>query len=263
MVRKSSILVLVFALLFFAGCKSKKVAEGEAASADIALVKNLQAVTGGLDSYSAKVKMSADAKGKSISSSGTLKVKEGAGIQLGITPMGLFEAARVDFLPGSATLINKMKGEYAREDYASVPVGYELIESVFLGKLFIPQGMSLEELLSKAAVTRVDGAILLATEINGIKYSYYIDSTSGMLLESRGEYKGGFTVTCVYGDFTQTTDGMMPARIVLALDSPSAAASLTFLLSKIKTPIDFAATIISPSYKKVSPMEILNSLGIK
>ncbi len=269
MVRKSSILMLVVAVLFLAGCKSKKVVEQGIAPAEVALIKSLPAVSGTAESYSATAKLAVEATGKSISSSGRIKVKEGEGIQIGITPLGLFEAACIDFRPGDLTYVNKMKGEYARVDYNAVPllakcgINYELLESVMLGRVFLPQGVCIEDIAAVGGVSHSDGLLLLTTERDDIRYSFYIDSTVGTLVKSCGERKGGITVTCVYGDFTDTAEGKAPTRIIISLDSPSVAATLTLSLSKIKTPATFKATTLSPSYKRVLVGDLLKELGIK
>ena len=261
--------MLVVAVLLLAGCKSKKVVEQGIAPAEIALIKSLPAVSGTVQSYSATAKLTVEASGKSISSSGRVKVEEGKGIQIGITPLGLFEAACIDFRPGDLTYINKMKGEYARVDYSAVALldkfglNYELLETVMLGRVFLPQNGSIEDIAAVGGVSHSDGLLLLTTECNEIRYSYYIDSAAGTLVKSSGEHKGGTTVTCVYGDFIDTAEGKAPSRIIISLDSSSVAATLTFSLSKIKSPATFKATTLSPSYKRVLVGDLLKELGIK
>lgn len=271
MVRKNNILLLLFtlSLLLLAGCKSSKDSGTATSKAHIEQLKKMSALNNGLNSLSAKMKLSANINGKAVSSSGSIKAQKGGGVQLAITPLGLFEVARVEFLPLYVQYINKIEAEYARVDYSSIAllkqhgIGFALLESLFLNSIYIPDGLSVEKFLSMATVKTAGENMMVSHKVGDITYEYYINNATGLLTKSVGKYKNGTSVTCEYGNFQQVGTARFPAAIELTLGGASIGASLSFSLSRIKENGGFTPTTPSASYKKVSPESLLKLLGGK
>lgn len=270
MERKNNIFLLFMflAVLLLAGCKSSKTATGMS-KAHVEQMKSLPAVSGGLKALSAKMKISVNAGGKPVSSSGNLKVQQGTGVQLSITPLGIFEAARVEFLPQSVQYINKMEGHYSQVQYSDVPLlnelglGYPLLESVFLNTVYIPSGMSADEFLARASVKKMDGAMVITTTINGITYEYHIDEASGSLVKSSGTCSNGTSVSCSYGGFQSLGERSFPTSMELVLGGTGKAVTLAISLSRMKEGAEVRPSTPSSSYKKVAPAALLKLLGGK
>lgn len=268
MARKSKyILLFLFSLLMLAGCKSSKTAT--TAPADVEQIRNLITANAGTQGVSAKVKMEAYVNGRSLSSPGNIKVKRGAGVQLSVTPLGLFEAGRVEFLPLYAQYINRIKGEYSQLYYSAVPqlkelgISYELLESVLLNSIYVPAGTSMEALLKSASVVADGDNLLLTTKIKDISYVYSINTTTGELVQSTGTHAKGTTVKCVYSDFQSLGERAFPSRIELSFGGDGKSLKLTLDLSRIKGEVSFNPATPSPSYEKVAPASLLNLLGGK
>lgn len=270
MVRKNNILLLLFTLsLLLAGCKSSKDSGTATSKAHIEQLKKMSALNNGLNSVSAKMKLSANINGKAVSSSGSIKAQKGGGVQLAITPLGLFEVARVEFLPLYVQYINKIEAEYARVDYSSIAllkqhgIGFALLESLFLNSIYIPDGLSVEKFLSTATVKNIGENMVVTYKAADIIYEYHINKAAGLLIKSVGTYKNGTSVTCTYANFRQVGTAQFPAAIELTLGGAGIGASLSFSLSKIKENGEFTPTTPSASYKKVSPDSLLKLLGGK
>ncbi len=268
MARKNKILLfLSLALLLFCGCKSSKRAVSAIAKSDVELVNRLAAEGGGIEGISAKVKLSANIDGKAVSSPGNLKVKKNCGVQLSITPLGLFEAARVEFLPAYVQYINKFDAEYSQIDYNGLSllkelgIGYALLESVFLNKIYMPSDIN--EFLSNISVERDRGLLVITNKAQGITYKYYIDEAKGLLIKSIGAYNGGAAVSCEYGSFQQLGEYHFPTTMKLSLEGVNKAINITFSLSKVRENNEFKPTTPSASYKKVSPASLLKAFGGK
>lgn len=266
--RNSIILILLFAVFVLVGCRSSKTAS-VVAKADVEHIKSLLAVDGSPVGVSAKMKLAADVDGKTVSSSGNFKAKKGAGVQFSIVPLGLFEAARVEFLPCYVQYINKMDAEYSQLNYAGVAqlgelgINYELLEAVLLNGIYVPSNMSVDDFLATISVTRDGGAMLVSNVMNNITYEYYIDERTGLLIKSVGTYRNGANVSCVYGDFQPLGERMFPASVELSLGGADKQLKLRLSLSKIRENGEFKATTPSASYKKVTPASLLKLFGEK
>lgn len=270
MERKNKIvLLLLLAVLILAGCKSSKTASVATKATEVEQIKKLPAVSDSLAGISARMKLSANINGKSISSAGSIKVKKGGGVRLSITPLGLFEAARVEFLPQSAQYINRLDNEYSQMNYSSVAalqelgLSYSLLESVLLNAIYIPSGMSMNEALAGATLSSGQGAILIVNKMKDVLYEHHIDAATGLLIKSVGIYKNGTSVSCVYDNFQQVGNRSFPASIELALGGSGNPVRLSFSLSKIKENNDFTPTTPPASYKRVAPSSLLKLLGGK
>lgn len=266
MIRKSSILVLLLAAILAVGCKSRKVA-GEASgvtATQVDFIKSMSAFEGVTDALSAKARFTLDAGGKNFSSSGTLKVQENSGVQLVISPLSIFEVARLEFTPTTATFINRVGKEYSTVDYATVPllanagISYPMLESLFLGKIYFPAGKSLADIKVSSSADEIE----LSFDDNDISYSYTLSPSTGLLLKSSGRHKYGTEFTATYGNY-QSADGLqLPARILLSLNSTAVKATLLFELSQMRAEASFSPTKPSSSYKKKNVSDIIKSLGI-
>lgn len=271
MVRKNNtlLLCLLMAVLLLASCKSSKETATQSAKVHIEQIKKTTAVSGALSGVSAKMRLSANINGRQLSSSGNLKALKGGGVQLAITPLGIFEAARVEFLPLYVQYINKIEAEYARVDYSSIAllkqhgIGFALLESLFLNCIYVPAGLSMDSFLAAATIVDAGENMVVTYKAADITYEYHINKVTGLLAKSVGTYKNGTSVTCAYGKFQQVGDAQFPAAMELTLGGAGLGATLSFSLSRIKESNEFAPTLPSASYKKVSPESLLKLLGGK
>ncbi len=272
MAKRNNIIALLclFAALLLAGCKTTKSAHEQAAAATIPLVEveKMQAVQGFLPAYSAKMKLTANVGGSTLSSQGTLKMKEGEGVQMGITPLGLFEAARAEFSPLYVLVINRLKKEYSLVHYSNIALlqqlglNHALLQAVLQNRVNLPEDKTTAKALAAMDITLEGDTLLLATASNGITYKYYIEKSSGLLLKSVGAH-GGTTVTCLYEAFRPVGDKLFPHNITLTLGGAAKPVELSFQLSKVKEEHDYTATPISSSYKKVGVVDLLDALAGK
>ena len=273
MVRKNNIILLLFLLVavVFTGCKSTRSVLKDKNTTDLSLadIEKMPAVQGGLSAFSAKMKLSANASGSTFSSQGTIKVKEGEGVQLSIVPLGLFEAARVEFSPLYVLVINRLKKEYSIVHYSNISIleqlglNHALLESVLQNRVYIPGSLPVGEALQAMDITAEGDTLVLSSVLNGITYRYYIEKATGLLLKSTGTHSNGTAVTCVYEGFQPVGEKMHSHCITLTLAGAEKPVELSFLLSKVKEDYDYNATSPSSSYKKVGIVDLIQALSGK
>ncbi|MBQ8337027.1 MAG: DUF4292 domain-containing protein [Bacteroidaceae bacterium] len=264
------LLSLFVAALLLAGCKSKK-SVVEVSRADIesmALVSAAPAVASPCTALSGNLKLSVDVNGKPFSAKGTMRIKEGDGVQIGVTALGLVEIACLEFFPENARLIYKLGKEYTDVSYAEVAflqksgINYEMLESVLLNRIFSPDGRpALQALPDMAFADEGDCVTATTRPSKGIVYKFSIDKLTGNLVRSEGQHEGGGHVVCDYSGFEDIDGVMFPHTISLALGGVGTDVALSFVLSRVEIGnIVFTPRRISSSYDKLAPEQLLKSV---
>lgn len=216
---------------------------------------------------SSNVKLSVNADGKPFSAKGTLRIKEENGVQIGVTALGLIELACVEFLPENMRVIYKIGKEYTDVPYSEVSflektgIDYNMLESVLLNRLFSPDGRPFLQAMRDMNYASEGNSVVITTEeTNGIVYKFYIDKTTGELVQSEGKHIDGGKVVCRYSDFYMVDGVTFPHTILLTLEGIGTAASLQFVLDGVSTGnFTFTPRRVS-SYKKSKPEQMLKIL---
>ena len=218
---------------------------------------------------SSNIKLSVNVDGKPFSAKGTMRIKEGCGVQIGMTALGLIEVASLEFLPTNMRLIYKLGKEYTDVSYADVSflqktgIDYCMLESVLMNRAFSPDGRSFIQAMDDMMYADEDGYVTATTvETNGIVYKFYIDKTSGELVQSEGMHVDGGKVVCRYSDFHTVAGATFPHAIQLTLEGVGNMVSLQFILDKIDAgDFNFTPRRVSSSYDRLEVEKIIKSLG--
>ena len=264
------ILLLCFSL-FIVGCNTKRSAIGTSTMdmESMALFTSSPSVALPRTSLSGNLKMSVNIGGDSFSAKGTMRIKEGCGVQIGMTALGLIEVASLEFLPDNMRLIYKLGKEYTDIPYSEISflqktgIDYNMLESVLMNKAFSPDGRPFLQTTTNISYAD-EGSYVTATTIDerGITYKFYIDKANSELVQSEGIHANGGKVICRYSNF-KTVDGTtFPHTILLTLEGVGSAVSLQFLLDKVDTDdFNFTPRRVSSSYDKLNLEQLLKSLG--
>lgn len=264
------ILLLIFSLLLFVSCSTKRAAMSDASVAPLVdIVSSSPAVATGRAVLSGAVKLSADIGGKVLSGRGTIRIKENEGVQVGITALGLVEVACIEFLPDTLCFIYKVGKEYACLPYSSVPfleragLDYPVLESVLMNRLFTADGKLGAEAIEAMSFAS-EGEYVTATtdKDNVVVYKFFIDKSTGNLVRSEGVYNGTAKVVCTYSGFEELGGADFPHIIDLSLEAAGTPATLRFKLSNLDVDdFEFRRRRIGSSYDRLDIDEILHSLS--
>ena len=266
---KVFILLLSLSLLLV-GCKTRKsVVETKVMDVEtVELITTSPSVVLPRTCLSSNLKFSVNVDGNPFSAKGTMRVKKGCGVQIGMTALGLVEVACLEFLPDNMRLIYKIGKEYAEIPYSDVPflqktgIDYGMLESVLMNKLFSPDGRSFLVAMNDMTYADEDNCVTITTaETNGIVYKFYIDRTTGELVQSEGTHVDGGKVICQYSNFYTINGATFPHTILLTLEGIGSSASLQFMLDRVDTgDFNFTPRKVT-SYGKLDIEQILKSLG--
>lgn len=264
------ILLLIFLLLLFASCSTKRAAMGDASVAPLVeIVSSSPAVATERTTLSGGVKLSANIGGKEVSGRGTIRIKENEGVQIGITALGLVEVACIEFLPDTLCFIYKVGKEYACLPYTSVPfleragLDYQVLESVLMNRVFTADGKSGTQALETMSFAD-EGEFVTATtdKENAVVYKFFIEKSTSNLVRCEGVYNSTAKVVCTYSEFEEIGGAAFPHIIDLSLETTGAPATLQFKLSNLDfDSFEFRRRRIGSSYDRLDIDEILRSLS--
>lgn len=272
MTRKNvnKILLLFVLLLSVVACSTKKSIATVSVEelADAKFVASSPAATSSRECLSGNAKLSLSIGDKQLSSTGTIRIKQNEGVQIGISPLGIIEVASIEFFPGNARLIYKLGKEYADVSYSSVPflersgIDYHMLEALLMNKIFIPILDESGSLVKGATLVR-EGGELLAKIIRGdISYTFAFEQSTGNLVSCKGLHKSGVEVLCRYANFEALEGTLFPRTITISISGVEPAVSLSFKLSNLKTAdFNFSPRKISTSYDKIPIETLIKSLG--
>lgn len=270
-VKNRTLVLLLFFSLLLVGCKTRKDAVGTNAVEleGIALFSSSPSVVQPRECLSGNLKLTIDIDGKPMSAKGTIRIKEGSGVQIGMTALGIIEVASLEFLPENLRVIYKIGKEYAEIPYSSLDflqstgINYNLLESVLMNRAFSPDGRPFLQTMKEMDFA-VEGNYITATtsRIKDIVYKFYLDKSTGELVQSEGVHIDGGRVVCNYSNFSTVNGVTFPHTILLTIEGVGSAVSLQFVLDKVNmNEFIFTPRRVSSSYGKMNIEHILKSLG--
>ena len=262
--------ILALALLL-TGCKSRKTLQGlDDSSIYTASIANLAAITpdtATMQHLSANTTMNLSINGSSVSIKGKLRIKRGEGVQVSITPLGIVEAACIEFLPQKIQFINKLLKTYVELPYSEAKaiglsgINYNILEAIFLNYAFLPDGRPACNGLDEMKIEELDGSYRLTTErVGAMQYSFLVDKTSGSLVSCSGESISGESVGCDYSSFAPIGIAEFPNRLSISFNGDEAI-KLELGLSKTNNKeFNFSSRNINSSYKKQNIGDFIKSI---
>ena len=267
---------LTFALLaltmMLAGCKSKKtvqIPEEEPTTDYTAIVAGFASVTPDTTtvqyiSGNATLKLNVD--GSNVSLKGKLHIKRGEGVQISITPLGLMEAACIDFMPQYIRFINKLSKTYTEVPYNEAKViglsgiNYKVLEAIFLDYAFLPDGRLACQGLGELAVEDKGENYHITTRGNtAMRYGFLVDKESGKLVSCSGQSSTGESIRCDYSDFAEIDSTAFPNSISISFKG-DAAIRLDFGLNKTSNKPFSLTTRNVNNYSKLSIGDFIKSI---
>lgn len=270
-IKKGIVAMLALALLL-AGCKSKMAMQSqeETTTDNTIVMAGLQAVTPdtvALQHLSGNANINIKVSGSNIGIKGKLRVKRGEGVQISITPLGLIEAACIEFLPQEIRFINKLNKTYTEVPYSEAKaiglsgINYRVIEAIFLGYAFLPDGRPACQGVKELALEDKGELYHITTKGNtAMQYSFLIDKESGTLVACNGYSSTGESIKCDYSDFKELAGILFPNGISINFKG-DADVKLNFGLEKTSNKqFSLSTRNINSSYRKQSIDDFIKSV---
>ena len=277
---------LLVSVIVFSSCASKKKAS---TSTDKELIENMEMMKQSKELFakveknavneetlSSKMKFTVETPGKDMSVSGQFEMKKDSYIRIRLTPMGLFEAAMIEFTTDHVLVLDRMHKEYIKAQYTQVPflqkngIDFYALQSLFRNTIFVPGETHLSnDSYKKFDLKMNNGRIVASTRKGNLNYNWYLDGQTGIINKTEFTYISGNNTSklnCDYSDFDNVAGKSFPHIISLNFISDLAKdlgnLKLTVSAKKIKAEKkgDGKETSIPRRYKEKNIKGMLNKL---
>ena len=259
-IRKSALAILSLILLLASCTSQKAVQKQEEIYVDTSSISGMSAITPdtvALQHISSNTELNLIVDGRKISLKGKLRIKRGEGIQISITPLGLVEAACIEFLPQKIRFINKLLKTYTEVPYYEASaiglsgIKYNVLEAIFLNHAFLPDGRPAYNGLDEMRIEDKDGCYHLYTKGDtSMKYDFSIEKSSGNLVSCNGLSSTGESIRCDYSDFRDIDDVSFPNEICISFKGDTSV-TLEFELKKTNNKsFNFSSRSVNSSYRQ-------------
>lgn len=219
----------------------------------------------------AKLKLNLSGMGKSVSLSGTLRMKRGDVIQLSASFPLIGEVGRMEFTRDEVLIIDRINTRYVRVPYEKVGflqqahLNFSSLESVFWNEIFYPGVADVKQRSGEFTVASSGAHTLLSlTTAPELDYSFLTQTDNALLTRTTVAPKSVYdqaTLTCVYGDFQRFASSKFPTKINLTFADKKDTYALDMSLSSLNTNSDWdTRTKVSAKYKQVDADKLLRSM---
>lgn len=201
----------------------------------------------------------------------TLRIRRGEVIRLSVAPLLGIEVARMDITPENILLIDRLNKRYVRVSFkeisrlANTELNFNILQSLFLNELFLPDKASLSADDAKAFSIRADNgqAVLEARHGKAMSYRFRAAATDGLLEETSIALKDtDYGLTWKYADFGRVDGKTFPQHMhVTAGKGEVQNLSVDMKLSRLSASDGWdAQTELSSKYQEVELTELLQLL---
>lgn len=272
--RRPPILPLLAAALWLAACGSSKKVVSEASSVAAAFspeayLQTVQDNRSEAECLTAKTRLNITLGDKSISSTGTLRMKKDDVIQLSVLDpfLHVAEVGRMEFTPTHVLIIDRFNKQYLYVPYEEADflqranVDFHTLQSLFWNELFLPGGA--EPQANDYTFTNDSGTIEMGYQDQHLTYRFYSPYPTGTLTRTdiTGTRNQQSQFQFLYGDFDKFKGKTFPTSMQMSFIMGRQSATLSIGLSSLKDNSDWSTRSNVPdSYTKADPEKILRAL---
>ena len=217
-----------------------------------------------------KVKFSVNMGNREMTLTGNLKMKRDDVIRLQLMAFGFVEAARLEFTPDYALIVDRINKQYLKVPYAQLEffrhsdIDFHLLQALFWNELFQPGRSRLTERnLKKFDMSAdIDNQNIIAMDSERLSYRWLTDKTTGRINMANILYvdhvSGNYTLNWDYSDFRLSNRKMFPTHHKVTFTTPDKEVKLNMTLNYIGNDEDWETrTQLSGKYRQVTVDELL------
>lgn len=262
------LLSMLFALLFFAGCKSKKVTLVESDGSLKAKSHNEvldDVISHELNYETISTKGSVSVKGKKMTTVFKLMKDEVLQASVRIPIIGA-EAMRIDITPAKIVLIDRLSGRYAEVDFGSsqlndkVAFNFYNLQALLTNQLFVAgESRVTKKDYEKFKIKAVDNKYLLHTQDrNKIEYVFSVNPSERIISTYINSPAKGLALLWNYDRFVEDGPAIYPTDMEANLTIKDKKMAVGISYSKLEVNSDLNIDVSIPSkYKKVDVLDII------
>ena len=219
---------------------------------------------------SSKIKVKIDANGKSITTTGTLKMKKNEIIQLTLIDpiLGLMEVGRMEFSPSKVVIIDRINKQYVDVPYSDVDflkkanIDFNTLQALFWNEIFQPGHKNMD--VESFKKTKVQGDnVEIGYQDKLLYYQFTSNYKTNQLkktsINNPNDKKYDFSFK--YDDFVQFNKRQFPKDMVMSFIASGQTTSLDMELGTMKVlSEEITPTTPSSKYTKADSQKIFKML---
>lgn len=221
------------------------------------------------ENLTAKVKVTVSNGKKTISTSGTLRMKKNDVVQISLVDpiIGIAEVGRMEFTKDKMLVIDRVNRRYVSVAYNNIgflknaKVDFYALQALFWNEIFEPGKKEPEEKAFSLKKNR--NTVNLNYSDSMLAYDFETSLDDARLHKTSVDDNGvkKYCLSCSYSDFTDFEGGMFPKNIKLTFNGGKETMSLSMQLSSLRNESGWLARTTVPSkYSSVKPEDILKML---
>ncbi len=221
------------------------------------------------ENLTAKVKVTVSNGKKTISTSGTLRMKKNDVVQISLVDpiIGIAEVGRMEFTKDKMLVIDRVNRRYVSVAYNNIgflknaKVDFYALQALFWNEIFEPGKKEPEEKAFSLKKNR--NTVNLNYSDSMLAYDFETSLDDARLHKTSVDDNGvkKYSLSCSYSDFTNFEGGMFPKNMKLTFNGGKETMSLSMQLSSLRNESGWLARTTVPSkYSSVKPEDILKML---
>ena len=272
--RNFQIFGIALFVMLLASCSSTKMLKKTHfidGMSEVEYVEKLINHVGEWDAFTAKVNLSVDLDGKSVTKvGGTLRIKKGEVIQLSVAPLLGIEVARAEISPNGILVIDRVNKRYVRASFSELEslvhadLDFHSLQALFLHELFLPGNsrMTVRDASNFRVDVKTQEVVLEAKKGGRFTYQFLIQAPEAVLKESCIALAGTpYLLRWKYDAFRPFEQEQFPTDMQIIFEGAEKPVKAAMALSRLSTNSNWEThTEVSARYMKVELADILKLL---
>lgn len=217
-----------------------------------------------------KVKFSVEAGTRQMTLTGNLKMKRDDVIRLQLMAFGFVEAARLEFTPEYALIIDRINKQYLKVTYKQLDffrnsgIDFYVLQALFWNELFQPGKKKLTDnaLKDYLAEPGVDNDVIISLDDSKLSYRWLADRDAAQVKMANilynDKYRGNYQLNWDYSDFKRNDRKVFPMTHKVKFDMAEKEIKFEMLFNYMGADQNWETrTELSGKYRQVDLEEIL------
>ena len=272
--RNFQIFGIALFVMLLASCSSTKMLKKTHfidGMSEVEYVEKLINHVGEWGAFTAKVNLSVDLDGKSVTKvGGTLRIKKGEVIQLSVAPLLGIEVARAEISPNGILVIDRVNKRYVRASFSELEslvhadLDFHSLQALFLHELFLPGNsrMTVRDASNFRVDVKTQEVVLEAKKGGRFTYQFLTQAPEAVLKESCIALAGTpYLLRWKYDAFRPFEQEQFPTDMQIIFEGAEKPVKAAMALSRLSTNSNWEThTEVSARYMKVELADILKLL---
>ena len=247
-------------------------------AARLKFVRNVSDHSVAQKNITAKLKFRMKKGSKDVTVAGSLHMRRDDVIRIQLTPLGLFEAGRIEFTKDYVMIVDRINKQYLKADYNEVAflkrngLNFYSLQALFWNQLFIPGSDQMRDSELKTFDVELSPLALCSSIIlnrDKMSYKWQADNKSYAITQTDVSYSntewGDASLKWKYGDFKAFGGKKFPTQIGITAASSALkggqSMTVELTLDNLSNDSDWESrTQLSSKYAAVSAEEVLNKI---